>query len=61
MVDVDEAVGRVDPSDPDALREPARRAARRLVAEGVAEAVQKGRVVDASTARGPFALRRPSR
>lgn len=56
-VDVDDVVHRV-PGEPDALREPARRAARRLVAEGVADVVQKGRVVDASTAKGPFSLRR---
>ncbi|MFB2580999.1 DUF2256 domain-containing protein [Herbiconiux sp. P15] len=38
--------------------EPARRAARRLVAAGVADIVQKGRVVDPSTARGPIGIRR---
>lgn len=41
------------------LEEPARRAARRLVAQGQAEIVQNGRVVDPSTARGPILLRRP--
>ncbi|MEO0575759.1 MAG: DUF2256 and DUF3253 domain-containing protein [Pseudomonadota bacterium] len=41
-----------------ALMEPARRAARRLVADGKIEVTQKGRVVDASTARGPIRLRK---
>jgi len=44
-----------------ALREPARSAARRLVASGAAEIVVAGRVVDPSRARGPIALRRVSR
>jgi hypothetical protein len=35
-----------------------RRAARRLVAAGVLEMVQRGRVVDPSTAAGPVLLRR---
>lgn len=38
--------------------EPARRAARRLVAAGEVELVQRGRVVDPSTARGPVTIRR---
>ncbi|GAB2456351.1 DUF2256 domain-containing protein [Jatrophihabitans fulvus] len=38
--------------------EPLRRAARRLVAQGEAELVQRGRVVDPSTARGPLQVRR---
>ena len=38
--------------------EPARRAARRLVAAGEVELVQQGRVVDPSTAVGTFTLRR---
>lgn len=46
-------------TDPDPLREAARRAARRLTARGAAEVVQHGTVVDASTARGPFRVRRP--
>jgi hypothetical protein len=62
--------GGVDPADavarvgarPDAavsdLEEPARRAARRLVAAGEAEIVQGGRVVDPSSAKGPFTVRR---
>lgn len=40
-----------------ALMEPAREAARRLVAAGRIEITQKGRVVDPSTARGPIRLR----
>lgn len=38
--------------------EDVRRAARRLVAAGDAEIVQNGRVVDPSTAVGPFMVRR---
>ncbi len=41
------------------LMEPARRAARRLVAQGEAEITQGGSVVDPSTARGPIRIRRP--
>lgn len=37
--------------------EPVRAAARRLVARGEVEILQGGRVVDASTARGPIRLR----
>ena len=40
-----------------ALLEPARMAARRLVARGAIEVIQNGRVVDPSTARGPIRLR----
>lgn len=40
-----------------ALMEPARRAARRLVAEGTVEITQRGVVVDPSTARGPIRIR----
>ncbi len=40
------------------LMEPARRAARRLVAAGELEITQNGRVVDPSTAKGPIRLRR---
>lgn len=40
------------------LMEPARRAARRLVAAGEVELTQRGRVVDPSTARGPIRIRR---
>ena len=41
-----------------ALMEPARRAARRLVAAGELEITQGGRVVDPSTAKGPIRVRR---
>jgi hypothetical protein len=54
-----EAARRVAPADWRPLMEPARRAARRLVARGDLEIVQAGRVVDPSTARGPIRLRRP--
>lgn len=40
------------------LMEPARRAARRLVAAGRVEITQGGRVVDPSTAKGPIRIRR---
>ena len=40
------------------LLEPARRAARRLVAAGEVEVTQGGRVVDPSTAKGPIRVRR---
>ena len=40
------------------LLEPARRAARRLVADGEVEITQRGTVVDPSTARGPIRIRR---
>ena len=43
------------------LMEPARRAARRLVAAGEVELVQRGRVVDPSTFRGPVRVRRVRR
>lgn len=39
------------------LMEPARMAARRLIDQGRVEMTQGGRVVDASTARGPVRLR----
>jgi len=64
LIDADDAArvvaGRI-PSPAEELREPARNAARRLVATGVAEIVVAGRVVDPSRARGPMALRRTSR
>jgi hypothetical protein len=41
-----------------ALMEPARRAARRLVASGDVEVTQRGRPVDPSTAKGPIRIRR---
>ena len=40
------------------LMEPARRAARRLVAAGEVRVTQGGRVVDPSTAKGPIRIRR---
>lgn len=40
------------------LMEPARRAARRMVADGEVEITQKGSVVDPSTAKGPIRIRR---
>jgi hypothetical protein len=43
--------------DWETLMEPARAAARRLVAAGRIVITQKGRVVDPSTARGPIRLR----
>lgn len=39
------------------LMEPARSAARRLVADGRVEITQRGRVVDPSTAKGPIRIR----
>ena len=54
------AVGGTDES-PDGWRdllEPARRAARRLVASGDVEITQGGTVIDPSTARGPIRIRR---
>lgn len=42
------------------LMEPARRAARRLVADGEVEITQRGVVVDPSTAKGPIRIRRRS-
>jgi hypothetical protein len=41
------------------LMEPARRAARRLVARGEVEITQGGAVIDPSTAKGPIRIRRP--
>ncbi|MEM8709981.1 MAG: DUF3253 domain-containing protein [Planctomycetota bacterium] len=40
------------------LMEPARRAARRLVAKGECVITQKNRIVDPSTAKGPIRVRR---
>lgn len=45
------------PDDWRPLMEPVREAARRLVASGVLDITQGGRVVDGSTARGPIRLR----
>ncbi|MEW2347377.1 MULTISPECIES: DUF3253 domain-containing protein [unclassified Streptomyces] len=44
-----------------ALMEPARRAARRLVAAGEVEITQGGHAVDAAEARGPVRIRRVHR
>ncbi len=52
-----EAARRVDPDGWKDRMEDARRAARRLVAGGVVEITQGGRVVDPSTARGPIRVR----
>lgn len=54
-----EAARAVGGGDWQALMEPARAAARRLVARGEVEITQGGRVVDPSTARGPIRVRRP--
>ncbi|MCU0271337.1 MAG: DUF2256 and DUF3253 domain-containing protein [Acidimicrobiales bacterium] len=54
-----EAARRVAPQQWRALMEPARAAARRLVAAGEAEITQQGLVVDPSSARGPIRVRRP--
>ncbi|MFC6645907.1 DUF3253 domain-containing protein [Granulicella cerasi] len=40
------------------LMEPARAAARRLVAQGVIDVTQHGHVIDGSTAKGPIRLKR---
>ncbi len=53
-----EAAKQVDPDGWRELMEPARRAARRLVAEGRVEITQGGNVVDPSTAKGPIRIRR---
>ncbi|WP_030484723.1 DUF2256 and DUF3253 domain-containing protein [Nocardioides aequoreus] len=51
------AVGGDDEDDWRPLMEPARRAARRLVADGRAEITQGGKVVDPSTAKGAIRVR----
>jgi len=53
-----EAARRIDPEGWRELMEPARMAARRLVARGEVQIVQGGRVVDPSTAKGPIRIRR---
>jgi hypothetical protein len=53
-----EAARRVGGEDWRDLMEPARAAARRLVAAGEVEVLQSGRVVDPSRARGPIRIRR---
>ena len=55
------AVARAEGRDGDAWRalmEPARRAARRLVAAGEVEITRGGKVVDPSTEKGPIRIRR---
>lgn len=52
------AARRSTPDQWRSLMEPARRAARRLVADGQATIVQGGRPVDPSTATGPIRIRR---
>ncbi|MEM8904096.1 MAG: DUF2256 and DUF3253 domain-containing protein [Actinomycetota bacterium] len=52
------AVGGEDDEAWRELMEPARRAARRLVAVGSVEITQRGCVVDPSTAKGPIRIRR---
>ena len=53
-----EAARAVGGEDWRALMEPARAAARRLVARGEVEITQRGQVVDCSTAKGPIRVRR---
>ncbi len=52
------AVGGDDEANWRPLMEPARRAARRMVADGEVEITQGGKVVDPSTAKGPIRVRR---
>ena len=52
-----EAARQVSPESWQALMEPARQAARRLVAAGEIEITQGGRVVDPTSAKGPIRLR----
>jgi len=54
-----EAARRIEPDGWRTLIEPARRAARRMVAAGTLEILQDGRVVDPSRVKGPIRLRRP--
>jgi hypothetical protein len=56
-----EAARAVGGDDWRALMEPARAAARRLVAAGQVEITQGGAVVDPSTARGPIRIRKTRR
>lgn len=53
-----EAARAVDPEGWRDLMEPARQAARRLVARDMVEITQGGRVADPSTAKGPIRIRR---
>ena len=52
-----EAARLVNPDGWQQLMEPARAAARRLVAQGRVEITQSGRVVDPSTCKGPIRIR----
>lgn len=52
-----DAARAVSPDDWRDLMEPARRAARRLVAAGEVDITQAGHVVDPSTAKGPIRVR----
>lgn len=52
-----EAARAVNGDDWRPLMEPARAAARRLVAEGLVEITQGGTVIDPSTAKGPIRIR----
>lgn len=54
-----EAARAVGADDWSKLMEPARMAARRLVAAGRAEITQGGQVVDPSKSKGPIRVRRP--
>ncbi|MEM1184464.1 MAG: DUF2256 and DUF3253 domain-containing protein [Planctomycetota bacterium] len=54
-----EAARAVDPDDWRPLMEPARSAARRLIAQGRVVILQKGKPVDPSTARGPIRVGHP--
>ncbi len=56
-----EAARAVRPDDWRPLMEPARQAARRLVARGEVVITQGGRVVDPSTAKGPIRIRKCDR
>ena len=56
-----EAARHVAAEDWRTLMEPARMAARRLVARGLVEITQGGRVVDPSRAKGPIRIRRSRR
>jgi len=53
--------GKADRRDWEGLMEPARAAARRLVAQGKIVIVQGGRVVDPSTAKGPIRLKQTAK
>jgi hypothetical protein len=57
-IGLDDAARAVDPEGWRELLEPARMAARRLVATGTIEVTQGGRVVDPSSCKGPFRIRR---